>query len=930
MVGSVVAVALGISVATMVLSWLHGLIEGTSADHDGLMTAAHHEMSALEHALRDGGAVAPLALLVVAALPIVTLAIRTLRTEGVTWDSISVARWSAVAGLVTGLLVVATPASPAAAAVPALPACEAGNAVRVYDVAATNVFIPYTRWENDFGGPVNGPDGFPHLTDGDPEGMVFVLQRDQAAVENWYAPIVGNAADGYAGDPAAGRRLRPRPLVLRANAGECVQVTLTNELDPAQMAPFLPQVDPHVSMHAFGVSYAPNTGDGSSVGHNVDTTVGVGETITYFWRAPSSEGLYLFRDMGMPAGANADGGGAEHGLYGGLAVQPAGSRWFDPVTGAELSSAVPANQYLGVAGQSGELYIDAAIALADGRRYRETVQISQDVIPVVAAPPAEAPERFSFNYGSEAEYKRIEFKPEWCADCVGEETGLSSWTFGDPATVKLASGSGPWLPVEPDYAGADPLATPGGLPAVNVEDCGLMLTNAPGEVRATSCYTANVARAYQGDPVKIRFGHAGVFETHVFHLHAHTWAAEPDDNGPAGSIPPKPTPSNQPRATTIDSQTYSPWAAFTADLNYGGGARVGTVGDSIFHCHLYPHFAAGFWSLLRVHDAHEDGTNATPDGRLVTSWVALEDIGAGIVPVAATVPPAKNDPSFDFPGYPRFIPGQFGWRAPQPVGGVFQREFDPLTREPVLDGAGNPVEAPALRLVAGQALDPALLEFTQNIVASPTDGTFTLSFGGETTAPISLPAVAADVEAALEMLVNIEAVTVEGAGTALDPWTVQLALWRSTPDLSISARYTTAGGFTVPEITVTQLPGPPIVQTVTWEPAVEQYILTLGGATTTPIATTATAVEVEAAIEALLNVTDANRDGRGRRRVRHRPGRHVGGEHHPVGDDDCTHSGAPGDHLDGRVGADDHDRSCSHVVHARHRGRCDGSDHSAG
>ena len=82
-------------------------------------------------------------------------------------------------------------------------------------------------------------------------------------------------------------------------------------------------------------------------------------------------------------------------------------------------------------------------------------------------------------------------------------------------------------------------------------------------------------------------------------------------------------------------------------------------------------------------------------------------------------------------------------------------------------------------------------------------------------------------------------------------------LWRSTPDLTISARYTTAGGFTVPEITVTQLPGPPIVQTVTWEPAVEQFILTLGGATTAPIATTATAIEVEAALEALLNVTDA-------------------------------------------------------------------------
>ena len=115
-------------------------------------------------------------------------------------------------------------------------------------------------------------------------------------------------------------------------------MTLTNELQPDQMAPFLPQVDPRVSMHAYGVSYDPNNGDGSSVGYNEDTTVGVGETITYYWRAPASEGLYLFRDMGMPAGGEHDGGGSEHGLYGGLAVEPAGAHWFDPTSGAELSS----------------------------------------------------------------------------------------------------------------------------------------------------------------------------------------------------------------------------------------------------------------------------------------------------------------------------------------------------------------------------------------------------------------------------------------------------------------------------------------------------------------------------------------------------------------------------------------------------------------
>ncbi len=76
----------------------------------------------------------------------------------------------------------------------------------------------------------------------------------------------------------------------------------------------------------------------------------------------------------------------------------------------------------------------------------------------------EAPERFGFNFGSEAEYKRLEYRDKWCADCVGEETGLSSWVYGDPSTVKLAGGSGPWLPIQPGLPGTRP-ARPSGRSA---------------------------------------------------------------------------------------------------------------------------------------------------------------------------------------------------------------------------------------------------------------------------------------------------------------------------------------------------------------------------------------------------------------------------------------------------------------------------------
>ncbi|MDQ4085204.1 MAG: hypothetical protein M3165_05245, partial [Actinomycetota bacterium] len=511
--------------------------------------------------------------------------------------------------------------APAAAAEPTCPA------TRTYDVAAINVDVPYNRW-----GQV------------DNDGMVYVLQRDKAAVRNWDVPLDhvrgpdGTYVPGT--DPAGGRRLRPRPLILRANAGDCVNVTLTNELNPRQFGGRLS--NPRASIHVQGVPYNVQDSDGSAVGFNDDTTVAIGESITYRWTAPE-EGVYLFTDRGSMAGSEADGGSTVHGLFGALAVEPAGSTWTDPVSGARLDGGTTGTTtpYMDpvTRQQSGELYIDADIHPPAAKSFRESVQLAHDEIPGIG---------FGFNYGSEPQEQR---EKALCPDCVGEETSLSSWAYGDPALVKLASGKGPWLP------------TPGNT---NVEDCGL-----PG-----SCYTSNVTHAYRWDATKIRYGLAGVKETHVFHMHAHQWLAEPNDTG--AMTDGKPTDSRRPESITVDSQTFGPGDMLTADLLYGAGSQPGTVGDSIFHCHLYPHFAKGFWALFRVHDVREDGTATTPDGIKVRN---LQPLPGGINPPAATA---------DNPGYPRFIPGEFGWRAPQAPGSVTE---------------GGPNGTPATRIVAGRPLD---------------------------------------------------------------------------------------------------------------------------------------------------------------------------------------------------------------------------------
>ena len=550
--------------------------------------------------------------------------------------SVSVAVVTVLVASTTALA--AGPATASAAPVPDGPGtCAAGQQQRSYSVAATTVDLPFNRW----GATLRS-------------ARIFVLEQDLAATKYWSRPLA--ASPGL--DPAGNRRLRPRPLVLRANEGECVQVTLTNRLNAS--ATHGQPAAPRVGIQATGVVVDARRAGGARVGFNEDPTVAVGSSITYFWRVPAQEGLFLFQDMAAAAGGEHDAGQRGIGLYGALAVEPAGSVWTDPRSGAVLSGTPgsPTSVYREASAQSGELYVEADIHPPGAPSFRESIQLAQDEIPGIG---------MGFNYGSEPMSNREEGA---CPDCLGEETWLSSWPYGDPALVKLASGPGPWLP-------------PTDGTRRESEDCGL----------TESCYVSNVFHTYAGDPTKIRFGLAGVKETHVFHLHAHQWLADPRGDAVTGTGP-----GAKPESTTIDSQSFGPGEAYSAELLYGAGSRNGTFGDSIFHCHLYPHFAEGFWSLLRVHDVRLDGTTATPDGINVRPLVPL--------PGRPTAP----SPTADNPGYPGMIPGTYGWRAPQPRGSITEGGVD-----------GTPTR-PAPRLVAGRSIDEAKLAVEDAVIRRHNDG----------------------------------------------------------------------------------------------------------------------------------------------------------------------------------------------------------------
>ncbi len=196
---------------------------------------------------------------------------------------------------------------------------------------------------------------------------------------------------------------------------------------------------------------------------------------------------------------------------------------------------------------------------------------------------------FAINYGmggigATLWANRLQIGPaSECATCKFEEFFLSSWPNGDPAMV---------------------VDQP-----VNVAE----QTNPP-QTPATKAFypddPSNVYHSYLRDHVKFRILHAGTNITHVHHQHAHQWLHSPKSGVSAYR----------------DSQMISPGATYTLDMVYGGsGNKNLTMGDSIFHCHFYPHFAQGMWALWRVHDVFERGTALDPGGVALPGARALPD-----------------------------------------------------------------------------------------------------------------------------------------------------------------------------------------------------------------------------------------------------------------------------------------------------------------
>jgi hypothetical protein len=512
-----------------------------------------------------------------------------------------------------------------------------------------------------------------------PGGMIYALRQDVVAID----PLQGIAA----GNVRLRSNKRPRPVVLRMNIGDCLQVTFTNLLSPQPKSHQDPE-DPlsnqpatrSAGVHVIGMELVGTIGsDGSNVGVNPPSLVPPGGSTVYTFAA-TREGNNLMYSTGATTGGEGDGGTLSEGLFGSVNVEPRGAEWYrSQVTAAEMAAAKTGTTTGGqplldytkfkMLDANNNIIATDLNAIITGpnkgrfpagtyrpnatepdrdRPFREFTVIYHDEIQDIQAFPQfrdpvlkqtlhSVEDKFAINYGvagvgAEILANRLGVGPMFnCTECKFEEFFLSSWTIGDPAQIV-------------------------DKPANTTDAFGNLIKGRKATKVLYPDDPSNVHHSYIGDPVKMRVVHAGPKEHHIHHLHAHQWLQTPDDDN----------------STYLDSQAVGPGFAFTTEIVHGGsGNRNQVVGDSIFHCHFYPHFAEGMWELWRSHDVFESGTVLDANGVPVAGARALPDgeIQAG-TPTPAIVPlptlAMAPMPTATVPGYPFFNPAVAGHRPPHP------------------------------------------------------------------------------------------------------------------------------------------------------------------------------------------------------------------------------------------------------------------------
>ncbi|MFI4875947.1 MAG: hypothetical protein ACIALR_11435 [Blastopirellula sp. JB062] len=156
-------------------------------------------------------------------------------------------------------------------------------------------------------------------------------------------------------------------------------------------------------------------------------------------------------------------------------------------------------------------------------------------------------------------------------------------------------------------------------------------------------------------------------------------------------------------------------------------------------------------------------------------------------------------------------------------------------------------------------------EQTVSLTGSPSGGTFTLSYGGDTTSGIAYNAAASAVETALEGLTSIGSGDASVSGDAGGPWTVEFTGALAGQDVALmtgDGSSLTGGGASV-SVTQTAIAAVNEVQQVSLSESVSggTFTLSYAGQTTSALSYAISAAALETALEGLSNVDSVEVSG---------------------------------------------------------------------
>jgi manganese oxidase len=194
-------------------------------------------------------------------------------------------------------------APPAAPSGPGTAACPGNAPVRSYNVSIFNGIT----FDPGMPGQSIGADGTTSWA------VMYSLSQDEAAIKAGTKPVV--------------------PLVIRANAGDCLQVTLHNDLPTDHFTWTWGSGTTRAGFNIGNVIADPLQSYGGAVGFDPDTTVAPGSSRTYSYYVDKELGTNLILNLGNESSWRG-------GAYGALIAEPAGSAWADPFTGRPLQSGI--------------------------------------------------------------------------------------------------------------------------------------------------------------------------------------------------------------------------------------------------------------------------------------------------------------------------------------------------------------------------------------------------------------------------------------------------------------------------------------------------------------------------------------------------------------------------------------------------------------